>query len=136
MKPQQAIILVDDNVAHRTLVKRAMKKAGIGLEILEASGLDEARKLLFGKAPLDVEPVVAIVDLNLGDGRGTSLIKDLRASEQMKRIPILVLSTSNLESDMLDSYHSGADCYLTKSNDPTVFSIEISSGVAFCLRQR
>ncbi|MFN8388751.1 MAG: response regulator [Bdellovibrionota bacterium] len=124
------IFLVDDNAAHRTLVKRAIAKAGIAYSIVEAGSLEEARTRLFGKDS-NVHPIITIVDLNLGDGRGTTLIAELRASSSLRDLPVLVLSTSPLENDMRESYQQGASCYLTKADDVSKFTSEIGAAVRF-----
>lgn len=126
------ILLIDDNAAHRALVKRAIRKAGVDVPIVEMSSLAEARSRLLGGEAL-CRPRLGIIDLNLGDGRSTSLIQELRTSAELSQLPILVLSTSPLESDMRESYACGANCYLTKADDVAVFTKEIESGIRFLL---
>jgi DNA-binding response OmpR family regulator len=128
-----SILLVDDSTAHRTLIKRALHKAGIRHVFVEAGSLREARVRLFSAHGEMFAPLLTIVDLNLGDGRGTTLIAELRASDRHAARPILVLSTSALEQDMRESYAQGANCYLTKADDISVFSYEIAAAVRFLL---
>ena len=120
------ILIVDDNDAHRALVKRAIVKAKLPFQIVEAHSLRSAREVT---ASATYKFAVVVVDLNLGDGRGTELIRDLRKSTSYRSIPILVLSTSALISDREESMSFGADSYLTKSNDLAKFSAEIAAGV-------
>lgn len=121
-----SIVLIDDESAHRRLFCRALKKAGILNPVIERESLAEGRRLVRelqeASTPL---PCVVIVDLNLGDGRGTALIESLRKHERTGAIPILVLSTSALESDIEESLDLGATNYLTKSASIDEFCAEV-----------
>ena len=125
-KVVRPILLVDDSAAHRRLIRRALGKAGLPHPIIEANSLEQA----LGKVRVDPPLVVcaAIVDLNLGDGRGSMLVHAMRALEGYKAIPIVVLSTSTLPADIRESYDRGADCYLVKSDEA------MEAGVARCIR--
>lgn len=117
-----SIVLIDDESAHRRLFRRALKKAGIDNPLLERASLAQGKALVeelqVGKIPL---PCVVVVDLNLGDGRGTALIESLRKHHRTQKIPILVLSTSALESDIEESLLLGASNYLTKGANSDQF---------------
>jgi two-component system, chemotaxis family, response regulator Rcp1 len=129
----EPILIVDDNPAHRTLIKRAIRKAGFQNPLLEAGNLEQARSLLLGNAAVVSPPALAIVDLNLGTERGTSLVSELRSVPQYKDLPIMILSTSALEDDIRESYAEGANCYLVKTEDLSTFTHEIGAGVSFLL---
>ena len=132
-----SILIVDDTKAHRHLIKRALKKTDVKHPVVEAASLQEAVELLNrGELSGTNTPLLAVVDLNLGDGRGTDFISALRASKEHTQLPIIVLSTSSLEEDISESYQVGANCYLTKASDVERFQQEISSGVKFWLSQR
>ncbi len=131
---EHCILIVDDAKPHRSLIRRALIKAGINCPVLEAESLAEARKLLFADVSAAPRPTLAVIDLNLGMERGTLLVKELRCSATFSQIPIIVLSTSELESDIKESYQLGANCYLTKSQDADIFRQEIAKGVQFLLR--
>jgi two-component system, chemotaxis family, response regulator Rcp1 len=127
------ILIVDDNPAHRTLIKRAIRKAGFQHPILEAGTLVQARSLLLDETTAVFPPALAIIDLNLDTERGTSLVSELRAVPQYKDLPIMILSTSSLEDDIRESYAEGANCYLVKTEDLSTFTHEIGAGVSFLL---
>lgn len=132
-KLKTPILLVDDGLAHRALVRRALRKAGIENPLIEAGSLGEAEVLL--KNCSCGAPILAVLDLNLTDGRGTSLLKDMRGQERFKNLPIIMLSTSELSTDITESYGVGATCYIVKTEDPLAFSRDISSCVLFWLKQ-
>ncbi|MCC6954261.1 MAG: response regulator [Deltaproteobacteria bacterium] len=130
MTPQseasRPILLIDDESAHRRIFKRALKKAGISRPVLECSSLGEAKALVKRIAAGEAHaPVVAFLDLNLGDGRGTALISALRSAVPTSGIPILILSTSSLERDVEESLSLGATRYLLKLDDPEQFCARI-----------
>jgi len=124
------ILLVDDNPAHRTLVKRAVAKAAANYPIVEAQSLKDARGILFTNSETFA---LLILDLNLGDGRSTGLISEIRLSERQKSLPILTLSTSALQNDIRESYENGTNCFLTKSEDIPTFTKDITAAVRFLL---
>ena len=127
------IYLVDDNPAHRTLVRRAIVKAKLPYSFCESGSLLEARKQLFSSTATVLDIALLVLDLNLIDGRGSTLIAEIRASSGYKALPILVLSTSGLETDVNECLTNGANRYLTKSDDITVFTEQICEAVAALL---
>lgn len=129
------IVIVDDNAAHRALIRRAIKKSIVEYPILEAEGLADARRLLFSSSDSPVIPALAIIDLNLSDGRGTTLIAELRSDPKYKTLPILMLSTSTLEEDIQECYRQGADCYLAKTDNACTFGKEVSEKVISLLKK-
>ena len=132
--PAHSILLIDDDNAHRVLIKRAILKAGITVPILEADCLEAGRKSLFGSTT--VQPAIIVIDLNLTDGRGTALVTELRNSPQHKDTHIIVLSTSALERDIEESYRAGANAYITKTDDVKTFTSELAAGVSLILSKK
>lgn len=123
------VLMIDDQEAHRILVRRALQKIGPQVEIAEAESLKQAREFLADGNT----PSLVIVDLNLTDGRSTILLEELQQSGL--NLPVLVVSTSALESDVEECYRKGASCYLTKSTDPVQFGSDLRQAVVFFLRQ-
>jgi CheY-like chemotaxis protein len=120
------ILLVDDNEAHRKLVKRAVAKAGFSNPVREAASLAQAQTLLAEQLSQSVAaPLVAIIDLNLSDGHGTLLIEMLKAEKHFSSVPCMVISTSALETDIRESYAKGASRFLVKNNDPLLFQQDL-----------
>lgn len=133
VKPHLSILLVDDNDGHRYLIRRALAGARTSKlmqisAITEASSLSQARELLFTSPK--ITPDLAIVDLNLGDGRGTALIAELRASAQHHHTRAIILSTSVLDSDREEALAVGADRYVTKTENLELSAAEILDIVA------
>ncbi len=124
------ILLLDDDKAHRSLIRRAVQKAGINSPLVEAGSLAEAKRLLFPESPQQPLPLsLAVVDLNLGDGRGTEIISLLRSSSAYADVRVIVLSTSQMEQDVAESHEAGADAYMTKASDLVQFRKEIGEAI-------
>jgi DNA-binding response OmpR family regulator len=125
------ILLIDDNAAHRILIRRAIRKVLPEATIQELSSLQESLRFL---AENDIGPAKAmIVDMNLGDGKGTEVIKKLR--ELSNSPPVLLLSTSRLEEDRENALLVGADKYVVKEEDPETFLREVAEGLKAILRK-
>lgn len=122
---EQRLLIVDDCAAHRALIKRAVKKSEISCEVLEREGLKSARELLTERKEFSM----AIIDLNLGDGSGCTLVKELRAMKEYNQLPIVVLSTSRLERDVEEAKSSGANWYLCKNEDLEVFTNSVIDAI-------
>lgn len=131
----KSILIIDDNEAHRHLIKRALKQVALPYKYLEAPSLKQGWQLLFEAQETLLDLALTIIDLDLGDGRGTKLIAELRTSSLYQDIPILVLSTSTLERDIHESYQAGANCYLTKTEDLSTFTNDLKGAVKFLMER-
>ena len=129
MSQEISILVIDDTAAHRSLIKKAIEKASITSSFVEAGSLAEAKSLLI-TSDSPPEASLALVDLNLGDGRGTDLISAMRQTSAYGSIPIIVLSTSARSEDRDESLLVGANDFLTKSSDLLEFRKEVASTVS------
>lgn len=113
------ILLVEDNENDVALTKRALKKANIQNELVVAADGVEALGYFFGKDgnggcnTADL-PVVVLLDLNLPRINGLEVLKRLHAEVKTRSVPIVVLTSSNEESDIVTSYHLGANSFIRK----------------------
>lgn len=124
------VLLVDDDPAHRMLLKRALSALEPPPAVREADGIAAARRLLFGGAAIPL--TLIIVDLNLRDGHGTALVSELRQSSSYGAAQVLIISTSSLDADVTKSYRAGAHGFVVKSDDPKRFAEEVCAA-ARCL---
>jgi CheY-like chemotaxis protein len=115
----QKILLVEDNPKDVELTKRALEKSNVtnGIKVVE-DGV-EALKFFFGedgKSGCAGEecPVVILLDLKLPKVDGLEVLRRLRADEKTKRIPVVVLTSSNEEKDIIASYDLGANSFVRK----------------------
>jgi len=123
----RTILLVEDNRDDVDLTLRALKKANIANEVEVAADGAEALDYLFSKcgygepkrAPC---PAVVLLDLKLPKVDGLEVLRRLRADERTKLLPVVILTSSREERDLVESYRLGANAYVRKPVDFIQFS--------------
>lgn len=128
---QKQILLVEDNSDDELLTIRALKKNNIANDIIVARDGAEALDFLFGvdgHRKLIHLPTLIILDLNLPKIDGLEVLKKLKADAQTKLIPVVVLTSSDEQKDMLASYGLGANSYIRKPVDFNKF-IEVAANI-------
>lgn len=116
------ILLVEDNPDHEVLTIRALKKAHVLNEIVVAHDGAEATELLFGaegdpgQQPTPV-PQLVLLDLKLPKVDGLEVLRRLRTDPRTKVVPVVVLTSSDEEADVVNSYRLGANSYVRKPVD-------------------
>jgi two-component system, response regulator len=115
------ILLVEDNADDEQLTLRALKKNSIANQVVVARDGAEAIDYLFGSAggspELDVLPEVILLDLKLPKIDGLEVLRRLRENERTAHLPVVVLTSSNEEQDLVQSYRLGANSYIRKPVD-------------------
>ena len=119
---KKTILLVEDNPNDEVLAIRALKKNNIGNEVVVARDGVEALDFLFGRgkhAGRDTGemPQVVLLDLKLPKVDGLEVLRQLRADERTRHLPVVVLTSSDEERDMISSYDLGANSYVRKPVD-------------------
>ena len=111
------ILLVDDNEGDILLTKEALDDARIINKISIAyDGVDALRFLRKQIKDADM-PDLILLDINLPRMDGTQLLGIIKTDPDLKRIPVIMLTTSSAEKDILASYENYANCYITKPVD-------------------
>lgn len=110
------ILLVEDDPDHEALTIRALKKANIANNIKVARDGEEAITLLFGSEnqPSTYMPQVILLDLKLPKVDGLEVLRRIRESEQHRMLPVVILTSSDEESDVVRSYKLGVNSYIRK----------------------
>ncbi|MHA1247589.1 MAG: response regulator [Candidatus Thorarchaeota archaeon] len=113
------ILLVEDSEDDIVLTKRALEKAKIANELVVARDGEEALLYLRGEGPYkdkapDDLPAVVLLDLNMPRMSGLEFLKELRSDERLRLLPVVVLTSSREERDVLESYSLGANSYVQK----------------------
>jgi len=113
------ILLVEDNPGDARLTLEAMREAKVRNRIHVVEDGVEAMEFLrrqgrFGDAP---RPDLILLDLNLPRKDGREVLAEVKADPELKRIPVVVLTTSRAEEDVLRAYNLHANCYVTKPVD-------------------
>ena len=118
---ENVILLVEDNPDDVELTLRAFQKSNVANEIIAVGDGQDALDYLFAvgrHAGRDAfMPRVILLDLNLPKISGLEVLRRMRADERTKRIPVVVLTTSNEEKDVIGSYDLGANSYVRKPVD-------------------
>ena len=112
------ILLVEDSPADVELAVRALRKHNLANRLHVARDGAEALEFLFGDAAAHQAPKMVLLDLKLPKLSGLEVLQRLRADPRTKLVPVVVLTSSSEDEDMLRSYELGANSYVRK---PVVF---------------
>jgi two-component system, response regulator len=113
----RTILLVEDNPDDEALTLRAFKKSHISNEVVVMRDGAEALAYLFpedGDDDSAPHPALILLDLNLPKVGGLEVLHRMQAHPRTQLIPVVVLTSSKLEEDILDSYRNGANAYVRK----------------------
>lgn len=121
------IFLVEDNADDEALTLRALQKNNIKNEVVVARDGVEALDFLFGRGKfaardMQHQPQVMLLDLNLPKIDGLTVLKQLRANDKTRLIPVVILTSSKEDQDMIEGYSLGANSYVRKPVDFNAFS--------------
>jgi DNA-binding response OmpR family regulator len=106
------ILLVEDDPDHELLTIRALKKSNIANEVRVARDGEEAIALLCGENP--IRPQVVLLDLKLPKIDGLEVLRRIRECTSTQLLPVVVLTSSDEERDMVRSYQLGVNSYIRK----------------------
>jgi two-component system, response regulator len=115
----KVILLVEDNPDDELLTLRALRKNGVTGEVVVARDGVEALDYLFGTGAhagrdTNVMPQLILLDLNLPKIDGLEVLRRLRADERTRLLPVVILTSSREQKDMLEGYGLGANSYVRK----------------------
>ncbi len=119
IKPYRTILLVEDSPEDFEATARAFKKAGVANKIIHCEDGDEALDYLYRRDkyadPNDSpRPGVIMLDLNLPGTDGREVLSEIKKDDNLKSIPVIVLTTSHDERDIEQCYANGANSYIQK----------------------
>jgi chemotaxis family two-component system response regulator Rcp1 len=113
------ILLVEDNPGDVRLTKEALKEGKVLNKLHVTRDGVEAMEFLRqkGKYAKTPRPVLVLLDLNLPKKDGREVLAEIKADKDLKRIPVVILTVSQAEEDILRSYNLSANCYIIKPVD-------------------
>lgn len=116
------ILLVEDNEDHAEAVKRSFAKHQMANEIVHVTDGEAALDLLEGRAPYPPDrmwkrPHLVILDLRLPKVDGLEVLKIIKTTEGLRRLPVVVLTSSHAEADVVGAYDYHANSYVVKPLD-------------------
>jgi CheY-like chemotaxis protein len=123
---RKSILLVEDNANDEYLTIRALKKYNVANDVVVAHDGVEALDYLFGTgahASRDTKdlPLVVLLDLKLPKVDGLEVLRRVRADERTRLLPVVILTSSNEERDVINGYKLGTNSYVQKPVDFTAF---------------
>ena len=122
------ILLVEDNPGDADLVLEVLENSKIRNTVSVAGDGEEAMAFLHrtGKHSSAARPDLILLDLNLPKKDGREVLTEIKADDDLKQIPVVIMTTSQAEEDILRSYNLHANCYITKPID-----LHLVSGVEY-----
>ena len=117
---QGTILLVEDSPDDVVLTKRAFRSHNIQNEMIVASDGAEALDILFGPAggePPKQLPAIVLLDVNLPKVNGLEVLARIRADERTRFLPVVILTSSTEQRDLVESYKLGVNSYVRKPVD-------------------
>ncbi len=109
------IYLVDDDPDHVLMISRAISKTGQQTEVHTVDNGETALALL---RTLEVTPDLILLDINMPGLSGLEVLAQIKADARLKRIPVVMLTSSELSTDVARAYELGASGYITKPSHP------------------
>lgn len=132
MMSRNTILLVEDNPSDAMLTINTFKDCNFADEIILVRDGEEALDYLFGSGDYEDRdvadlPVVMILDLKLPRANGFDVLKSMRSAEHTKYLPVVILTSSDEEKDIINCYKFGANSYINKPVDFNDFTEAVKS---------
>ena len=123
------ILMVEDNPVDVLVTREALKQGRITNNLSVAEDGEEALDFLFrtGQFSAAPRPDLILLDLNLPKKDGREILTELKNNPDLRSIPVVILTTSQAEEDVLRSYDCGANCFIVKPVDLEQFTATIRS---------
>jgi two-component system response regulator len=130
------VLLVEDDAGDVDLTKEALKEGKIQIKVNVVEDGVQAMAYLHkkGRYANARQPDLILLDLNLPKKDGRQVLREIKSDENLKDIPVVVLSTSKADRDIHQSYNGGVNCYVTKPVEFEQFSQVIKSIMDYWFR--
>jgi len=114
-----SILIADDDADDRMLIEQAFQETNLQAKIYFVEDGEELVSFLHQQKPFETvpRPSLIILDLNMPRKNGIQALKEIKADEQLRQIPVVVLTTSTAEEDILRTYDLGVSSYISKPFD-------------------
>ena len=112
------IVMIEDDEGHARLIEKNVRRAGVSNEIVPFTDGNSALDYILGKdrsgnASID-RYILILLDLNLPDMQGTDILEQVKGNIHTKRLPVVILTTTDDEMEIQRCYDLGANVYITK----------------------
>jgi CheY-like chemotaxis protein len=112
------IVMIEDDEGHARLIEKNIRRAGVNNPITPFGNGTDALRFLFGADGSGVankgKPLLVLLDLNLPDMTGVDILKKVKTNEHLKRVPVVVLTTTDDAVEIQRCYDLGCNVYITK----------------------
>lgn len=113
------ILLVEDSMADAKLTIRALQKNNLSNNIVHLQDGAEALEFIFARGEysgrnIEQTPKIILLDLNMPKVGGLEVLREIKADERTRRIPVIVMTSSKEDSDIISSYDLGVNSYVVK----------------------
>lgn len=110
------IVMIEDDEGHARLIEKNIRRAGISNDIRHFADGTSALDYLFNspEGPLHNGPAMVLLDLNLPDMSGTSILEKIKGDKKLHRTPVVVLTTTDDKVEIQRCYDLGCNVYITK----------------------
>lgn len=127
------LLLVEDNPADAELAQEALRESSVRFEVHVVCDGERALDFLHRRGAYEAarRPRLVLLDLNLPKVKGAEILADIRASADLRELPVVVLTSSDNEAERRELYALGANCYLTKPLDHASFVTMIRRVIAY-----
>ena len=135
-----AIVMVEDDEGHATLIERNIRRAGVNNQIFPFTNGTDALDFLLGEDGSGLahagSSLLILLDLNLPDMTGVDILSKIKSNAHLKRSPVVVLTTTDDQREIQRCYDLGANVYITKPVDYEGFANAIRQlGLFFSVMQ-
>lgn len=139
MKTPCDILIIEDNQSDADLIIRSLQKIPFSPQYLHVQDGEEALDYLFSEQnskehPLSEFPKLIFLDLKMPKLNGLEVLRQIKANPQSKSTPVVILSSSNQEKDIRESFESGANSYVVKPMAYSDFTKVIQDSVTYWLK--
>lgn len=112
------IVMIEDDEGHARLIEKNIRRAGVNNPISPFANGNDALRYLFGADGSGFvnkgKPLLVLLDLNLPDMTGVDILKRIKTNEHLKRVPVVVLTTTDDAAEIQRCYDLGCNVYITK----------------------
>ncbi|MGK6311989.1 response regulator [Neorhizobium sp. DT-125] len=134
------IVMIEDDEGHARLIEKNVRRAGVNNEIVPFTNGNEALDYILGKDRSGMASqdryLLILLDLNLPDMSGIDILEKVKSNPHSKRLPVVILTTTDDEREIQRCYDLGANVYITKPVDYDSFAHAIRQlGLFFAVMQ-